>query len=301
MPMSDAEGVFLRLKSVTKKYGRKSRGVQNLSFELKKGEKVGLLGLNGAGKSTTFRLIAGLLKPDVGQIDFCDSPSRAEQTLGMLGYLPEHASLPLELRVEKYIRLEAELRGVSPALRFDELVEACELQEVLGKRIKALSRGYRKRVALAGALIHGPSLLLLDEPTAGLDPHQVGQFRRLIDKVSKDCAVLISTHVLAEVEAICRRCLILHEGQLKADLAIPIEQKGLYEAELKGVVKGDVHGAELLGERDGWARVRLVPEPSPEEWLRYIMSVGECRSLVPCIEKLEDHFLSLTQALHLED
>jgi ABC-2 type transport system ATP-binding protein len=299
------EAPLLSLEHVSQLYGKSQQGVRDLSFELHRGEKVGLLGLNGAGKSTAFRLITGLLSPDEGQIHVAGHalhrhPNKARE---QLGYLPEHASLPLELTARQVIQLEADMRGVSVGNDFAEdyfleLIADCELQDVLDRPLKQLSRGYRKRVALAASLIHRPALLLLDEPTAGLDPHQVDQFRRLIDKVSRRCAVLISTHVLAEVEMICQRCLILHDGALKDDLAIPVMSDGTYEVQMKDGVRGDVPNSELLGEIDGWSHLRMSLDEAPEMWLTRVVNKGcKVRDFRSCSPRLEEIFLAKTQSL----
>lgn len=308
MEVAVGSRVCLELKGVKHIYGKRGKGVRDLSFSIERGERVGLLGLNGAGKSTTFRLIAGLLLPQAGSMavaghDLSEQTQRARE---VMGYLPENAPLPLELTVLQVLELECELRGLSCRAaeqknRLASLVQDCELSEVLKVPIRQLSRGFRKRVALACSLVHSPQLLLLDEPTAGLDPHQVDQFRRLIAKVSEHCATLISTHVLAEVEAICQRCLMLHEGELKADLPLPIASEGWYEAELQGACRGDLQSlrhVEYTELEDAWTRVRFqLPEGlSPEAWTNEMVQSGRSlRMIRPLVKRLEEIFLERTQ------
>jgi ABC-2 type transport system ATP-binding protein len=295
--MAQHEKPILEIRGVKRLYGQGGKGVRDLSFSLKHGGRVALLGLNGAGKSTTFRLIAGLLIPDEGELciaGYSLAKYRAK-ALQLLGYLPENAPLPLELTPKQYLDFECQLRGLQPSGRCAQLVEACELGEVLHSPMGTLSRGFRKRVALAGSLVHQPQLLLLDEPTAGLDPHQVEQFRRLILTVSELCTVLVSTHVLAEVETLCERCLILHHGRLKEDLALPCGSKGMYKVEYLGNLK-DSSLSETKDIGSGWKESSLSNLHEPEHWLQKQIQAGvSIRCFTPLTKRLEDIFLEKTQ------
>ena len=288
---------ILELQQVRRLYGTSEKGVHELSFQLRHGERVALLGLNGAGKSTVFRLIAGLLIPDAGEVRIENHSLRLQRSraLKKLGYLPENAPLPLELTPQQYLTLECQMRGVLPQIHLEKLMAACELGDVRHSPIGVLSRGYRKRVALAGSCVHGPELLLLDEPTAGLDPHQVEQFRRLILQVSENCAVLVSTHVLAEVEMICDRCLILHHGRLKDDLSLPCSSQGLYRVQYQGQLKNSPN-LPYQDCGDGWKESCLSGIKKPEAWLsENIQAGGVIRHWAPLTRRLEDIFLEKIQ------
>lgn len=227
--MSDIN-CLLKIKGVSRKYSKKARGVSDLSFDIKPGERVALLGLNGAGKSTTFKLITGLLSPEKGSIEFDgqDMSKYTQVARKKMGYLSEDIPLCRELSVREHLKFQASHFMADPH-QLTPLIELCELKEVLNRPIGHLSRGFRQRVALAGTLVHQPKFLLLDEPTAGLDPHQVDQFRQLIKTVAKDCSLLLSTHILSEVEVMCNRCLILHEGRLLADVNLPFQSEKTWE------------------------------------------------------------------------
>jgi ABC-2 type transport system ATP-binding protein len=212
---------MIRVEGLSKRYGT-SEALRGLSFEVPGGQVVGLLGPNGAGKSTTMRILSGYLNPtsgaaSVGDVDVLAEPVRARR---LIGYLPENNPLYEEMMVLDFLRFVAEVRGVDRAVRRQRLasaVERCGLTQVLGKDIGQLSKGYRQRVGLAQAILHEPDLLILDEPTAGLDPNQIVEIRELIRQLGREKTVLLSTHILSEVQSTCSRVLIINEGQLVAD------------------------------------------------------------------------------------
>ncbi|HEX6938110.1 MAG TPA: ATP-binding cassette domain-containing protein [Longimicrobiales bacterium] len=212
---------MITVDGVTKRYGALV-AVDDLSFEIDRGEVVGFLGPNGAGKTTTMRMLAGTLEPDAGvvRIDgrpLGEAPLEAKRRIG---YMPESNALYAEMLVSEYLDYAAELRGLAGADRRGALADAVEatgIGAVYNRPISQLSKGYRQRVGLAAAILHRPEILILDEPTEGLDPNQRLDIRRLIRDLGRDRTVLVSTHVLAEVEATCDRVLIVSRGRLVAD------------------------------------------------------------------------------------
>lgn len=212
---------MLELAGLTKNFGN-TRAVDKISLTLNKGEVLGFLGPNGAGKSTTIRMIAGVLAPDEGDAFICGhsicDDRRAAQTA--LGYLPEGAPLYEEMTPPSFLRFLAEARGLNKNKQ-EEAVERvtadARIAAVSGKRISELSKGYRRRVGLAGALLTDPPVLLLDEPTDGLDPNQKRAVRALIARMATEKAILITTHTLEEVPAMCSRVVIIDQGHIVAD------------------------------------------------------------------------------------
>lgn len=196
--------------------------VRGVSFELQTGQTTGLLGHNGAGKTTTIRMIAGFLTPDVGRVSIggYDTVQDRIAAVSCLGYLPESNPIYPEMVVTDYLRFRAKLFGVERARRHaavERAIERCWLKEVRGRAITALSKGYKQRVGLAAALLHDPPVLLLDEPTNGLDPTQIHETRGLIKELSTDRTVLISSHILPEIERVCDRVIIFAGGKVGAD------------------------------------------------------------------------------------
>jgi len=197
------------------------RVVTDLNLDLDRGSVLGLLGVNGAGKSTTLRMIVGLLAPSSGQVliggaDLREEPAAARR----LGYLPELAPLHAELRVEEYLAFCARLRGlrgVSSTQAIDRVVERCGLGDVRRRLLGHLSKGFQQRAGIAQAIVHAPELIVLDEPASGLDPRQAAQIRALIRELGQEHAVILSTHLLPDVQACCERVAILHEGTLRYD------------------------------------------------------------------------------------
>lgn len=196
--------------------------VDNISFTAKKGEIVGFLGPNGAGKSTTMKIITGYIPPTHGQVKVCgfDVVNQSIQSRENIGYLPEHNPLYLDMYVHEYLHFVGSLHISNRRFlreRVPEMIELCGLTKEQNKLIRALSKGYRQRVGLAQALLHDPEVLILDEPTTGLDPNQIIEIRELIRSVSHDKTVVFSTHIMQEVQALCSRVLIINNGKLVAD------------------------------------------------------------------------------------
>jgi ABC-2 type transport system ATP-binding protein len=210
----------IQLESVSKRYGRKTV-VEDVSFSVEKGEIVGFLGPNGAGKTTTLRMIAGVTAASAGRVTVngLDMATHNQAAAADIGYLPEHPPLYDALDVASYLRFVARVKRVpAPRLRgeLERVAAACRLEAVFRKEVFKLSKGYRQRLGLAQALLGEPQVLLLDEPTAGLDPSQIQETREVIRSFGESRAVLLSTHILAEVTMICRRVAIIHHGRLLA-------------------------------------------------------------------------------------
>ncbi|MCX6257388.1 MAG: ATP-binding cassette domain-containing protein [Bacteroidia bacterium] len=206
---------------LTKRYGAQ-RAVDDISFNVKAGEVLGFLGPNGAGKTTTMKIITSFMKPTagdvkVGNFSVLQQPDKIRK---MIGYLPEHNALYEDMPVIDYMKFVAEMQGIIPGKikdRIYEMVITCGLEGEKHKKIGELSKGYKQRVGLAQALIHNPEVLILDEPTAGLDPNQIVEIRELIKKIGREKTVILSSHILAEVEATCARIIIINKGKLVAD------------------------------------------------------------------------------------
>lgn len=212
---------MITVDSVTKRYGD-VLAVDDLSFEVARGEVVGFLGPNGAGKSTTMKMITGTLQPDAGRVQF-DGADIGDDLIAAkrrVGYLPEANPLYDELLVAEYLEYVADLRDLSPAdarSGISDAVDETDIGSVFYRPIGECSKGYRQRIGLAGAILHRPEVLILDEPTEGLDPNQRVEIRRLVNSLGRERTVLLSTHVMQEVEATCSRLVILRQGRLAAE------------------------------------------------------------------------------------
>ena len=210
---------MIEIKDVSKLYGEQ-RALDHVSFNVRKGEIVGLLGPNGAGKSTLMKIITCYIPPTEGDVTVCGH-SIYDESLAVrraIGYLPEHNPLYLEMYVREYLRFAAGLSGVKERnARAEEMIELTGLGTEANKKIGQLSKGYRQRVGLAQALIHDPEVLILDEPTTGLDPNQLEFIRSVIRDAGKQKVVLLSTHIMQEVEAMCSRAIIIDHGRIVAD------------------------------------------------------------------------------------
>jgi ABC-2 type transport system ATP-binding protein len=208
-------------KGLTKQYGA-LRAVDNLSFKVEPGEVLGFLGPNGAGKSTTMRIIAGFVAPTAGSVTVCgyDIQTQPIEAKNRIGYLPEGAPCYPEMTPLAFLQFVADVRGIKSnqrARRLDEVIGLLHLESVLHQNIETLSKGYKRRVGLAQAIVHDPDVLILDEPTDGLDPNQKFDVRQLIRSMAANKIVVISTHVLEEVDAVCNRALIIAHGKILAD------------------------------------------------------------------------------------
>ncbi|HEX4351889.1 MAG TPA: ATP-binding cassette domain-containing protein [Polyangiales bacterium] len=247
---------MIEVENLTKKYGERT-AVNRISFSVRKGEVIGFLGPNGAGKSTTLRMLTGYLKPTAGSIrvngiDAVRDPIGARRSIG---YLPESVPLYGEMRVDEYLRYRASLKGVrrsQVAGRVDASLQLANVADVRHRIIGQLSKGYRSRVGIADAIVADPPLLVLDEPTAGLDPNQIRQVRDLIRAIAGDKTVMLSTHILPEVESTCGRVLIINRGELVGEGApgeLRVAEQG-----------GQLLLVESRGERDRIeAILRAVP------------------------------------------
>ena len=251
---------MIKVENLTKRYAGHT-AIKDLSFEVEKGEIVGFLGPNGAGKTTTMRILSSFMPPTAGRASVAgfDVFEQSLQARAHLGYMPENVPLYNDMRVTEYLDYRAALKGV-PHRRVNERVgdvkELCGLKDVERKLINTLSKGYRQRVGLADALLHEPDLLILDEPTIGLDPNQIRQVRELIRNLGKHHTILLSTHILPEVEMTCSRVIIIHRGRIEAsdtpeNLLGQIRQAGGVTVEAKvGNDDGAVELKKIRGVRD---------------------------------------------------
>ncbi|MEM8988701.1 MAG: ABC transporter ATP-binding protein, partial [Pseudomonadota bacterium] len=221
MAIDDASPAFIDIKNLSKSFGAVT-AVDDLTLTVRKGEIVGFLGPNGAGKSTTMKMIAGFLKPDAGSIAICgeDIASAPAAAQGKLGYLPEGAPSYGEMTPRRFLGFIADARGfrkTQKAKAIDNAATRAQLGQVMDRRIETLSKGFRRRVGLAQAILHDAPVLVLDEPTDGLDPNQKFAVRRLIRSMAADKAILVSTHILEEVDALCDRVVVIDGGRLAAE------------------------------------------------------------------------------------
>ena len=253
---------MIEIKNLEKNYGR-TRAVKKISFRVETGEILGFLGPNGAGKTTTMNMITGYISMSGGSVsvngkDILENPIEARRSIG---YLPEQPPLYLDMTVEEYLDFVYDLKGVKMnVLKKDHLsdvMEATGIKEVKKRRIKNLSKGYRQRVGLAQALVGKPDVLILDEPTVGLDPNQIIEIRQLIKNLKKEHTVILSTHILSEVSAICDRVVIINKGEIIAvdtpeNLGKVFEGKYILDLKIEG---GENSAAEKLREIDGVTNV----------------------------------------------
>jgi len=268
---------MIDVTDVTKSYGP-VEALRGVTFHIAPGEIVGLLGPNGAGKTTTIKILTGYLQPDDGTVyvNELDVLTHTREVQAQIGYLPESAPLYPELSVQAYLRMMAELRQVpedEQLARLSEAIHATGLADHLTRPIGELSKGYRQRVGLAQAILHQPRLLILDEPTLGLDPTQIVEIRRLIRRLAENSTILFSTHILSEVEALCDRVIILMNGQIRADarlselagtpnaiLVLDGVPAGLEQA-LKGL--SGVRGVERTEMPGGYPAYRVLGQDVP--------------------------------------
>ena len=267
---------MIKVENLTKRYAGQT-AIRDLNFEVSRGEIMGFLGPNGAGKTTTMRILAGFMPPTSGRASIAgfDVFEKSLQARAHLGYMPENVPLYSDMRVTEYLSYRAALKGV-PHRRITERVgdvkELCGLKDVERKLIGTLSKGYRQRVGLADALVAEPDLLILDEPTIGLDPNQIRQVRELIKNLGRQHTILLSTHILPEVEMTCSRVIIIHKGRIEAcdtpeNLLGKVRQAGGVELEAK---VGNDNGEEQLKKIPG---VRDVITDGEDDWKKFSLRV----------------------------
>lgn len=303
------------VQNLTKTYGSQ-KAVDNISFRVKTGEILGFLGPNGAGKTTTMKMITSFLLPDSGDVFLGNQSAIAEQeqTKKNIGYLPENNPLYEDMPVVDYLKFVGELQQIPKEklmLRLHEIIDLAGLDDEKHKKIGELSKGYRQRVGLAQALIHDPEVLILDEPTSGLDPNQIVEIRELIKKIGKEKTVILSSHILAEVEATCDRILIINKGKIVADgtsgeLRKKAEGKDVLLVCIEDGKKDDIF--KSLQELSGVAVVDFSPkgdaffeiEMKPDHQVaREVFELCKSKGwvitqMVPVETKLEDVFRELT-------
>jgi ABC-2 type transport system ATP-binding protein len=307
---------MIQVENLTKRYAG-GEAVRGISFSVEKGEVVGFLGPNGAGKSTTMRMLTGYLPATDGQIEVAGAKLPEESLLvrQRIGYMPENVPLYPEMRVEEFLQYRGRLKRVPRGEiqhRVGLVLDQCGLTEVREKIIGSLSKGFRQRVGLADALVHNPMLLILDEPTAGLDPHQIRSFRELIKELGQDRTILLSTHILSEVEMVCRRAIIINRGKIEASDTLANLEKRVQAGALQIEVKADPASAKQR--LSGIAEVSSVVELNRAgDWISFEVTAapgkdirGEVDGLIkkenwPLREfrrekaRLEDVFVELTQ------
>jgi ABC-2 type transport system ATP-binding protein len=308
---------MIKVENLTKRYAGVP-AIQNLNFEVAKGEIVGFLGPNGAGKSTTMKILTGYLPASSGHASIAgfDVFSQSIEARRRLGYLPENTPLYHDMRVHEYLSYRARLKGVPGRKvreRVGDVIELCALREKQRAIISTLSKGQRQRVGLADALVHDPELLILDEPTIGLDPNQIRQVRELIKNLGGKRTVLISTHILPEVEIMCSRVIVIHKGEIRAsDTAENLlkNHRALGAMRIEAKIT-DPSARETLSqlpgvkdvavERDGdWTvfqlRLDANADPSEEVWRLAQEKHWNLRELTRRRSTLEDVFVELTHS-----
>ena len=306
---------MIKVSGVTKKYPARL-AVDNISFEVGRGEIVGFLGPNGAGKTTTMRMLTGYLSMSAGRIEVAgfDISKHPQEVRKRIGYLPESCPLYPEMRVDEYLRFRASLKGVKASARrskINEVKEQCGLTDVGRRIIGQLSKGYRQRVGLADSLVHDPDLLILDEPTVGLDPYQIRQVRELIKGLAERHTILLCTHILPEVEAVCERILIINDGKIVASdteenlhrklhacsiIELEVQaDKAMAVAKVNSLGGADVRSADEL--TDGWLWMEIEADSSMMREELFNLAVTEnwpMRELTERQHSLEDTFVQLT-------
>jgi len=309
---------MIEVENLSKTYSG-VRAVQGISFHVDKGEIVGFLGPNGAGKSTTMKVLAGYLPPTDGKVRVAgyDVVTDSIEVRKRIGYMPENVPLYTDMRVTEFLRFRAELKKVARRKikeRVELVKERTSLKDVENKIIGTLSKGYRQRVGLADAMVHDPDLLILDEPTIGLDPNQIRAVRDLIKELGKHHTILLSTHILSEVELTCSRVLVINRGRIEASdtpanltklvrgggaILLEVKASGAdVVAKMKAVP--DVEDVEvLLPGDDGWSHVKIFAKPGVDIRERVYDVVRKnnwlLRELARVKATLEEAFVELTQ------
>ena len=311
---------MIEVQNLTKRYGQHV-ALDGVSFSVGRGEVVGFLGPNGAGKSTTMRILTTFIAATSGTVRVggdCvfEQPMRVRKRLG---YMPENNPLPLDLRVADYLKFRAQLKRLAngdSANRIAGVMEQCGVADVAGRFIGQLSRGYRQRVGMADALLGKPELIVLDEPTAGLDPNQVRSVRKLVRDLAGGHTVLISSHILSEIEMTCDRVVILHEGRLlasgaldelmaKANAAIVAEVRAPLTDAKEWATQLALGQAECAEQPGGYVRCRFTDAKSTDAREKIFYSASErgwpLRELSRQAQSLEDLFVSLTRGKEADE
>lgn len=264
---------MISVKNLSKKYGSFT-AVDDISFEVEKGEIVGFLGPNGAGKSTTMKILTSFLPPTSGSASIAgfDVFRQSIEARKRIGYLPENTPLYPDMKVGEYLRFRAKLKGVPRAKvreRVGDVLDLCHIRDREKQLIGALSKGYRQRVGLADALVHDPDLLILDEPTIGLDPNQIRTVREMIRNLAQKRTVLISTHILPEVEIMCSRVVVIHKGKIRAtDTAGNLLKNHRSIGELRFEARAGKDAAGALAQVAGVKDVSAVDDG---EWTNFML------------------------------
>ena len=271
---------MIEVKNVTKKYGN-FIAVNNISFNIEKGEIVGLLGPNGAGKSTTMNIITGFIEQTEGEIvvggyNILKNPKKAKK---QIGYMPEGVPLYNELTVKEFINYMADLKQVAKKEKkekIQKIIEQTHLQNVQNKLIKNLSRGYKQRVSMAGALVGDPEILILDEPTVGLDPKQITEIRNLIKELGKTHTIIISSHILSEISQICNKVIIINSGKIIAqDTPKKLEEKVKKQNQLSVTIEDkETKVEEITKQIQGIQEMKLVKD-NEDGTKEYIITADE--------------------------
>lgn len=308
---------MIQVSNLSKKYGSYS-ALKNLSFSASKGEILGLLGPNGAGKTTTLKILTGVFPPDSGsvKVDGLDIGKDSLKIRKRLGYLPETNPLYPELRVREFLAFRAKIKKVPRKIRnqrIQTVLKQCLLEDVSQRIIGTLSKGVKQRIGLAEALVSDPAVLILDEPTIGLDPHQLRKFRQLIQKLASSRTILFSSHILSEVESICSRVVILNRGEKVAEgepgklggtsvgAKLNVEIKAPLE-DCLDAIREIPHILQTYGERvqnNGWSRIEVEVEQGidlREDFFQLVKNKGwVLRELKTASRSLEDTFVALTR------
>lgn len=307
---------MIEVKNVTKKYGN-FVAVENISFTVKDGEVVGFLGPNGAGKSTTMNMITGFIEPTEGTIEVngYDVLKKSAKAKKQIGYMPEGIPLYMELTVKEFVTYMAELRKISRKERKEKVEKALQetgIKEVEKKLIKNLSRGYKQRVSLAGALVGDPEVIILDEPTVGLDPKQITEIRQLIKELGKKHTVILSSHILSEVSQICERVVIINKGKIiaidtpenlerktqeKNVLLITVEDKNDYMLKIKNDIK-DMLECKFVKDNEDGTKQYMIKSNADVDLRKQIFDILPKKDvtifeLKKAEKSLEDAFITL--------
>ena len=290
----------ISINKLIKTYGPQ-RAVDDISFEVKTGEILGFLGPNGAGKTTTMKMITQYLEPDAGEIYINGESIRQKQRKSNIGYLPEHNPLYTDMSVMDYLAFAASLQGVEKAEienQVRRMIVTCGLNDEKHKKINELSKGYRQRVGLAQALIHDPEILILDEPTSGLDPNQIVEIRELIKRIGKAKTVILSTHILPEVEATCDRILIINRGKIVADGTADTLRKQSQGTQILKVRIEDANPEEVKDKLTSLHTVEKVEILGPSHF--EISSYADMQSNRPVFELCKNEAWVLTEMIPFE-